>query len=559
MAYLHEETPEPNAEADVDIAPAVLDDAHIGDIEGALGTISEHDYAPRRTWGKRLLTLAAIVGPGLIVMIGDNDAGGVATYTQAGQQYGTTLLWALLLLIPVLIVNQEMVVRLGAVTGVGHARLIKERFGRFWGFFSVGDLFLLNFLTIVTEFIGVSLGMSYFGVHPAVSVPIAAGALIAFTITGSFRRWERFMLVLVVGSLTFIPLVVMTRPHGVGTIIRNTVVPGVRGGWTAAAVLLLVGIVGTTVAPWQLFFQQSNVIDKRITPRWIRYERADTVIGAFVTNIAAGGMMIFTAFAVAHTAFDGKFTDAGGVAQALYHTVGYAAGALFAIVLIDASIIGACAVTLSTAYAFGDTFELKHSLHRKASDAKGFYTVYALQVIFAASIVLIPGAPLGTMTLYVQVLAGVLLPSASLFLLLLCNDKGVLGPWVNRTWLNIVTTLIIGVLVVLSLVLTINVLFPNLDVPSVTVFLFVAMTGVMVVGGLAGLVSRQRRIAAGLPADPFADVRRLDRPTWRMPPLALVSRPPVTRFRTVSLVTLRTYLIVAVVMVAIKLGTTIVH
>src|SRR3979409_2264746 len=136
---------------------AVLDEAHLGDIHGAFGTIRLGDQSPRRTWRRRLLTLAAIVGPGLIVMVGDNDAGGVSTYAQAGQDFGYSLLWVLLLLVPVLIVNQEMVVRLGAVTGVGQARLIKERFGRGWGWFSVGDLFLLNFLTIVTEFIGITL------------------------------------------------------------------------------------------------------------------------------------------------------------------------------------------------------------------------------------------------------------------------------------------------------------------------------------------------------------------------------------------------------------------
>ena len=153
--------------------PAALDDAS-GDIQGALGTINVSDTAPRRGAKARLLTLLAIMGPGLIVMIGDNDAGGIATYAQAGQNYGTSMLWTLLLLIPVLIVNQEMVVRLGAVTGVGHARLINERFGRFWGLFSVGDLFLLNFLTIVTEFIGVSLGAGYFGLNPNIVVPLAA-------------------------------------------------------------------------------------------------------------------------------------------------------------------------------------------------------------------------------------------------------------------------------------------------------------------------------------------------------------------------------------------------
>src|SRR6202042_580708 len=147
-----------------------------------------------------------IIGPGLIVMVGDNDAGGVATYSQAGQNYGTSLMWVLLLLIPVLIVNQEMVVRLGAVTGVGHARLINERFGRFWGWFSVGDLFLLNFLTIVTEFIGISLALRYFSISPYISVPIAAAILIAVTASGSFRRWERSMFVFIAISVVLIPL-----------------------------------------------------------------------------------------------------------------------------------------------------------------------------------------------------------------------------------------------------------------------------------------------------------------------------------------------------------------
>ena len=168
----------------------MLDQAHLGDIEGALGRVRLDD--DRHTGlRRRLITFLAILGPGLIVMVGDNDAGGVSTYAQAGQNYGYSLLWTLLLLIPVLIVNQEMVVRLGAVTGVGHARLINERFGRFWGWFSVGDLFILNFLTIVTEFIGVSLALRYFGVSPYISVPIAAVILVAITASGSFRRWSR--------------------------------------------------------------------------------------------------------------------------------------------------------------------------------------------------------------------------------------------------------------------------------------------------------------------------------------------------------------------------------
>src|SRR6202140_3906056 len=188
------------------ILTAVLARAHLGDIHGALGSIAEDDHAPRLTLKARLKTLLAILGPGLIVMVGDNDAGAFGTYTQAGQNYGTTLLWTLVLLIPVLYVNQEMVLRLGAVTGVGHARLIFERFGRFWGAFSVIDLFILNALTIVTEFIGVSLALGYLGVSKYLAVPIAAAALIAITSTGSFRSWERFMYVFVVANFLVIPL-----------------------------------------------------------------------------------------------------------------------------------------------------------------------------------------------------------------------------------------------------------------------------------------------------------------------------------------------------------------
>src|SRR5271169_2080939 len=237
--------------------PPVLDEAHIGDIRGALGTIKLHDSGERHGWRSRAMALLAIMGPGLIVMVGDNDAGGVSTYAQAGQNYGTSLLWVLLLLIPVLIVNQEMVIRLGAVTGVGHARLIFERFGKFWGAFSVGDLFLLNFLTIVTEFIGVSLALGYFGVGKYLAVPIAAATLVLVTASGSFRRWERFMFVFVFANLLVIPLLVLSHPS-TATVVKHTAIPGIQGGVTSTSILLIIAIVGTTVAPWQLFFQQSN-------------------------------------------------------------------------------------------------------------------------------------------------------------------------------------------------------------------------------------------------------------------------------------------------------------
>jgi Fe2+ transport system protein B len=175
-------------------------------------------------------------------------------------------------------------------------------------------------------------------------------------------------------------------------------------------------------------------------------------------------------------------------------------------------------------------------------------------VVLAAIIVLIPGAPLGTMTQYVQVLAGVLLPSAILFLLLLCNDKGVLGPWCNKLWQNVVTTFIIGVLVVLSLVLVVNTLFKSVDVPTLTYVLFGAYAAVLLVGALVGLVVRQRRLAAGLSADPLLDVRRLDRNTWRMPRLEQLAAPVQSRFRKFCLYTLRAYLVVSVILITIKIA-----
>jgi Mn2+/Fe2+ NRAMP family transporter len=528
---------------------AVLDAAHLGDIRGAFGTIGEHETNTPRTWRRRLLALAVIMGPGLIVMVGDNDAGGVSTYAQAGQNYGTSLLWTLVLLIPVLIVNQEMVVRLGAVTGVGHGRLIFERFGRFWGWFAVGDLFILNFLTIATEFIGISLGAAYFGVTPYLAVPLAGILLIGITVTGRFETWERLMFVILFGNLLIVPLVILSHPN-VGQVAHDLVVPSMQGGVSSTGVLLIIAIVGTTVAPWQLFFQQSNVVDKRITPRWIPYERADTVIGAFVVVIGATAIMVAAAFAFNGTRAHGNFVDAGHVATGLGHSLGSAAGAIFALLLIDASIIGASAVTLATSYAFGDTFGIRHSLHRPWREAKPFYASYTALVALAAGLVLIPGAPLGLITTSVQALAGVLLPSASLFLLLLCNDREVLGPWVNRTWLNVLATLILGVLVMLSLILVVSTVFSSVNVPLLLGILSIVMLLALV--GITVFTTRGSR------ARPPGTFDREERETWRMPSLALLTRPVPSRSRLIALYAMRGYLVIAVLLLlvkAVQLGT----
>src|SRR5258706_510285 len=421
---------------------AVIDAEHVGDIRGALGTIRLDDTSPRRGRSAVLKTLLAIVGPGLIVMVGDNDAGAFATYGQAGQNYGTRLLWTLLLLIPV-----------------------------------------------------------YFLAHPRAT-----------------------------------------------QMVRNFVIPQLPGGsgQLATVMLLVIGIVGTTVAPWQLFFQQSYVIDKRITPRFMKYEKADLCIGIAIVVVGAAALMGATAAAFAGTHGLGHFTDAAGLASGLQAYGGRMLGVLFAIALLDASIIGAFAVSLSTAYAVSDVFGINHSLHRGVRNAKGFYAVYAALIGAAAAIVLIPGSPLGLLTEGVQVLAGVLLPSASVFLLLLCNDREVLGPWVNGRKTNTFTAAVVAILVTLSVILTASVLFPSISSRQIL--------EIMIVCGAAGVLAAGYTLTRRLRGGGGAAVDRAGQETWRMPPLALLQRPAMSVGRKVGMGALRLYLGVAMILVIVKIA-----
>ena len=521
------------------IRTAVLDDAHVGDIHGALGTIRQHDHGPRVGLFTRWKTLIAIIGPGLIVMVGDNDAGAFGTYTQAGQNYGTTLLWTLMLLIPVLYVNQEMVVRLGAVTGVGHARLIFERFGKFWGAFSVIDLFLLNGLTIVTEFIGISLALNYLGLSQFWGVLASAAIVMAAVSTGNFRRFERFAIALVFGSLLLVPIILLVHPP-IGQMARDFVVPTMpEGAKLSEVMLLIIAIVGTTVAPWQLFFQQSYIVDKRITPRFIPYERWDLWLGIVLVILGAVAMMGFCAVIFAGQPEAGNYTDALGIMAGLERYTGRLPAILFALALLDASIIGASAVSLASAYAIGDVLSIRHSLHRKPRDAKGFYGIYFCLILVAAVLVLTPGTPLGLLTNAVQTLAGVLLPSATVFLLLLCNDKAVLGPWVNSRILNLFTGAVVAVLVMLSVILTASVLFP--DMGENVIFGILAGGSILtVVTAIAvSTLGRNRSDDKSFASDAAL------RSVWRMPPL---DELPVTRLTLLSRIwmfVLRGYLFVA--------------
>lgn len=352
------------------------------------------------------------------------------------------------------------------------------------------------------------------------------------------------MFVFIFANFLVIPLALMTHPDA-GALAHHTFVPGIQGGVTSEAVLLIIAIVGTTVAPWQLFFQQSNVVDKRITPRWINYERADTVIGAFIVVVGAGAMIAVTAYGLGGTPAAGHFTDAGGVAAALRRYVSPTAGAFFAVVLLNASMIGAAAVTLSTTYAFGDVFGTRHSLHRGIREAKLFYASFSALVALAAAIVLIPGAPLGIITEAVQALAGILLPSATVFLLLLCNDRAVLGPWVNPGWLNALSGVIVAVLVMLSMILMATTLFPGIDVTKLATDLGIALVVALAAAGAYSL-------RPGRPRLPAPEVPESERRTWTMPPLALLERPTWSPARKAGMATLWVYLILAVALLVVK-------
>lgn len=439
--------------------------------------------------------------------------------------------------------------RLGAVTGVGHARLIFERFGKFWGAFSVIDLFLLNALTLVTEFIGVSLALSYLGLSQFWGVIVSAIVVMIAVSTGDFRRFERFAIVLVAGSLLLVPIVFMVHPP-IGQIATDFFIPKMpEGSKLSEVMLLIIAIVGTTVAPWQLFFQQSYIVDKRITPRFIRYERWDLCLGIALVILGAVAMMGFCAAVFAGRPEFGNYTDALGTAVGLEKYAGKLPAILFALALLDASIIGAAAVSLATAYAIGDVFSIKHSLHRKPQDAKGFYGVYFGLIVLAAVLVLTPGTPLGLLTNAVQTLAGVLLPSATVFLLLLCNDKAVLGPWANSRLLNLFTGAVVAALVMLSIILTASVLFPEMDEHWIVGILVGGSVLAIVVTGLVKLYELTERKAGFVIVKPIPR----DPETWRMPPLDQLPPARLSKLSRIWMIVLRGYLVVAAGLVLLRI------
>lgn len=414
----------------------------------------------RRRWQRELLTFLMVFGPGLIVMEADNDAGAVSTYVQAGAQYGTRLLWLMLLLLPITYFVQEMVARLGIATGKGHAAMIYERFGKWWGRFSLIDLLLANFLTLITEFAAISLALSKLGISPYVAVPVSAVGLVLLVVTGSYLRWERIVIGLCLLDLVWFALAYTVHPNW-GRAMRHTLVPGLPPGKVdSGLVFLIIAIVGTTIAPWQLFFQQSCVAEKRLRFADVKWARLDTLLGAAFTVTVAGAMMLIGDYGLRHGV---AFEDPAQLAVALGPIAGNFVRNGVLLLMVNAAVLGTTAISLASAWAYGEVMGWPHSLHKRVREAPAFYGVYIACVAAAAAIVLIPRVPLQLVIISVQVFAGLILPSAIIFLQLLLNDHALLGEeWVNRRWNNWINWTIIIVLFALSLLLAAQVMLPNL-------------------------------------------------------------------------------------------------
>jgi Mn2+/Fe2+ NRAMP family transporter len=401
-----------------------------------------------------------VFGPGLIVMEADNDAGAVSTYMQAGGQYGLHLLWLLVVLLPICYFVQEMVARLGIATGKGHAAMIYERFGKWWGRFSLIDLLVVNFLTLITEFAAISMALRAMGVSPYLSVPASALALTLMVVGGSYLRWERIVIVLCLLDLTWFVLAYVVHPDWASA-ARNTVLPSMPlGGVTSSLVFLVIAVVGTTIAPWQLFFQQSCVAEKRLRFADLKWARLDTLIGAVFTVLVAGAMMLVGNYGFKHHVV---FEDPAQLALALGPMAGKFVRNAVLLLMVNAAVLGTTAISLASAWAYGEVKGWEHSLHKKLREAPGFYATYIACVGAAAAIVLIPHVPLQLVIISVQVFAGLILPSAIIFLQLLLNDRELLGErWVNKPWNNYINWTIIVVLFALSLLLAAQVMLPNL-------------------------------------------------------------------------------------------------
>jgi Mn2+/Fe2+ NRAMP family transporter len=414
--------------------------------------------------GRRPLWLFFLLaGPGILVMLGENDGPSMLSYATTGATYGIGFFIPFILLTFFMaFVVQEMTVRLGIATQRGHAELIFERFGPFWGYFAMLDLTIGNVLTLITEFIAIRAGAAYFGI----AAPLAVAAGVALVILSvSFRRyftWERAALALAAFNLLFVPAALMAHPdwHAVARAL-GTWNP-LPGGVTAGFVTLLMADVGATVTPWMIFFQQSAVVDKGMTPTDLPQGRFDTAVGAIVAAVAAIATVIVAVPLFAHHVDASSFAGGTDFATALRPYIGTPGAALFALGMIEAGVVAAMTISTSSAYALGEVIRSKHSLNASFVSAKPFYITGAISVVIAAAVVLIPNAPLLAITIAVNVIATLLMAPALVFLLLLANDREVIGPLANGFKSNLLGGSIVVIITVMGIAYGLITVFPAL-------------------------------------------------------------------------------------------------
>jgi NRAMP (natural resistance-associated macrophage protein)-like metal ion transporter len=404
---------------------------------------------------KFLRLLALIAGPGILVMVADNDAGGITTYSATGAKFGYGLIWFLVLLGPIAYVVQEMTVRLGAVTKRGFSEAIFDAFGSFWGWFSLADLTVTDWLTLVSEFIGMTAGLRIFGIPEWLTVLIVIILMAVMVLQGRYWTWEKIALVFCVINLIYVPAAFLVRPNW-NDVIRVGILPHFPGGLTNTMLFFLMANVGTTIAPWMVFFQQSAVVDKGLKEKDIPWGRLDTAIGAVITVVVA----IFCIVVTGSTMFGTDIESAAQAAMALMPINQYA-GAFMAIGLFDAGFLGAICISLSSSWAVGEVFGWAHSLNLRVREAPWFYGIYFFLLVSAGAITLIPGAPLVLITLFVQVFATTLLPAILVFLVLLLNSEELMGEYKNTRLGNVISLTIIIALIALSTGYSLTTLFPQ--------------------------------------------------------------------------------------------------
>jgi Mn2+/Fe2+ NRAMP family transporter len=397
--------------------------------------------AGRRRW----LLVWLLVGPGILAMLGENDGPSMISYATTGATYGLgAFLPFTVLTFAMALVCQEMVMRVGAVTHRGYGQLVLERFGRVWGWFNAGDLIVTNLVTLVAEFVAMRIGLAYF--HLSAGVAAALGiVLVLFTISGGrYWRWERIVLGLALFNGLFLVAAILSGPRWGSVGHAFVTASPFPGGSLNTLLLLIASTVGATVTPWMIFFQQSASADKGLTPDDLAHGRYDTVTGAILAAIFGIGAMIAGAALARHGGAGIQGLGGAGFPSALAGVSGHAVGTIFALGLIEAGAVAVLTISASTGYAAAESVGAPHSMNYSARGAAVFYGANVGAAAIAAAIILIPGAPLLSIALNANVLATVLLPVALVFVIMLVNDRQLMGKFVNGRLHNVVAILIVA-------------------------------------------------------------------------------------------------------------------